>query len=114
LHVVATRSSRFCAGRDPPTTLTCVPFRDGHLAALTVAGFAREPARSFPASFPLASGLNPAAGDQARPVTPRFYTRTYCERRTNSVHCPRCCSLLVFRITVIRSGSNGYGCATSR
>jgi hypothetical protein len=69
LHVVATRSSRFCAGRDPPTTLTCVPYRDGHLAALTVAGFAREPARSFPASFRV---FNPAAGGQTQPVTRAF------------------------------------------
>ena len=114
LHVVATRSSRFCAGRDPPTTLTCVPSRNGHLAGLTVAGFAREPARSFPASFPLASGLQSSRWRSPGQLPPRFYARTYCERRTNSVHCPRCCSLLVFRITVIRSGSNGYGCATSR
>ena len=26
-----------------------------------------------------------------------YFKRTYCEQRTNSVQCPHCCSLLVFR-----------------
>lgn len=117
LHVVATRSSRFCAGRDPPTTLTCVPSRNGHLAGLTVAGFAREPARSFPASFPfpLASGLQSRRWRSDPASYPRFYAREHIANGEQTVYiASRCCSLLVFRITVIRSGSNGYGCATSR
>ncbi len=115
LHVVATRSSRFCAGRDPPTTLTCVPSRNGHLAGLTVAGFAREPARSFPASFPLASGLQSSRWRSDPANYPHFYAREHIANGEQTVYiAPRCCSLLVFRITVIRSGSNGYGCATSR
>ena len=114
LHVVATRSSRFCAGRDPPTTLTCVPSRNGHLAGLT-AGFAREPARSFPASLPLASGLQSSRWRSDPASYPHFYAREHIANGEQTVYiAPRCCSLLVFRITVIRSGSNGYGCATSR
>ena len=86
LHVVATRSSRFCAGRDPPTILTCVPSRDGHLAGLTVAGFAREPARSFPASFPLASGLQSSRWRSDPASYPRAFIQEHIANGEQTVY----------------------------
>ena len=116
-RAVATRSSRFCAGHDPPMALECVPSHSGHWPSLN--GPLAEPA--WGPDLYCGSGLSGRCS-LPTPQRPRglipgqhaFCKRTYCEQRTNHVHCPGCCSLLVFRITVIRSGSNGYGCATSR